>query len=141
MRKAAMRDEMLFWHKLVTWAWVPAQLGLIAFVLWQITRPDHLTTWEAVGVALGLGVATGGIGITYAHELIHQRNRSERWLGEILLVSTAYGHFTTEHVYGHHITVGTPADPVSARKGESLYAPRLMITAGPGFKPRELEND
>ncbi|MEM1162918.1 MAG: alkane 1-monooxygenase [Pseudomonadota bacterium] len=125
-----LRDDMLFWHKMVTWAWVPAQFALIVFVLWQATRPGHLTTGESIGVALALGAATGGIGIVYAHEMIHQRNRWEKWAGEFLLISTGYGHFATEHVFGHHITVGTPADPVSARKGESLYA--FMFRAIPG---------
>jgi len=81
----ATSDGLLFWHKLVTWSWVSAQFGLIVFALWQITRPDHLTTWEAIGVAAGLGIATGGVGITYSHELVHQRNRWERWAGEFLL--------------------------------------------------------
>lgn len=118
----ATRDDLLFWHKLVTWTWIPLQICLIVFVLWQITLPGHLSTSEAIGVALGLGVATGGVGITFAHELAHQRNRWERWGGELLLSSVAYGHFATEHVYGHHITVGTPKDPVSARKGENFYS-------------------
>ncbi|MEM7190499.1 MAG: alkane 1-monooxygenase, partial [Pseudomonadota bacterium] len=124
------RESMLFWHKLVTWAWLPGQIALIAYVFWQFSIPGHLSTGEAIGVALGLGVATGGIGITYAHELVHQRNRWEKWAGEALLVTTTYGHFATEHVFGHHITVATPADPVSARRGESLYA--FMLRAVPG---------
>lgn len=115
------RESVLFWHNMVVWTWVPLQLGLIAFTMWQITLPGHLGTWEAVGVAAGLGVATGGVGIVFAHELVHQRNRWERWAGELLLISASYGHFATEHVYGHHINVGTPKDPVSARKGESFF--------------------
>ena len=118
----ATRDSVLFWHNMVVWAWVPTQMILMAFVFWQIGMGGHLGPWESVGVAAGLGVATGGIGITFAHELVHQRNRWERWAGELLLVSVGYGHFTTEHVYGHHITVGTPKDPVSARKGENFYS-------------------
>lgn len=117
----ATRDSLLFWHKLVTWAWVPAQASLILATLWIATR-GHLGTGESIAAALGLGLATGGIGITFAHEMVHQRNRWERWAGEFLLSSVAYGHFATEHVHGHHVHVGTPRDPVSARKGENFYA-------------------
>ena len=125
----ATKDSVLLWHKLVTWTWVPTQIAMILFVLWQITLPGHLSTAEAVLVALALGTATGGIGITYAHEMVHQRNRWERWAGELLLASVAYGHFATEHVYGHHIHVATPKDPVSARKGESFFSffPRAVV--------------
>jgi alkane 1-monooxygenase len=118
----ATADELLFWHKLVTWAWVPVQMALIVACLWQASRPGHLGTWEAVGVFAGLGLGTGGIGITFAHELVHQRNRWERLAGELLLVSVGYGHFATEHVHGHHVTVATPNDPVTARKGQDLYS-------------------
>ncbi len=117
----ATRDSTLFWHKAITRAWVPTQTVLILFTLWASTA-GHLSTGEAIGVAVALGVATGGVGIVFAHEMVHQKSRWERLAGEFLLVSTAYGHFATEHVYGHHLHVGTPKDPVSARKGENFYA-------------------
>ncbi|MGD1922953.1 MAG: alkane 1-monooxygenase [Paracoccaceae bacterium] len=118
----ATEERFLFWHKAVIWAWAPIQTLLIIYSLWTITSPGHMTTSEQVFAALALGIPTGAIGITFAHELVHQRNKWERWLGEFLLVSVGYGHFATEHVYGHHLTVGTPKDPVSARKGQGFYA-------------------
>ncbi len=36
---------------------------------------------------------SGDIGINYAHELMHQTTRLERWLGDLLLASVLYGHF------------------------------------------------
>lgn len=123
------RDDLLIWHRAVTFIWVPVQTALILFVLWQATS-GALSGWQSVAVALALGVATGGIGITFAHELVHQRNRWERLLGEFLLVSTAYGHFATEHVFGHHVNVATPRDPVSARRGEGLYSFLPRAVAG-----------
>ena len=30
----ATADEVLFWHKMVTWAWVPVQMALIVVCLW-----------------------------------------------------------------------------------------------------------
>ena len=125
----ATADELLFWHKLVTWAWVPVQMALIVTCLWLAARPGHLGPWEAVGVFAGLGLGTGAIGITFAHEMVHQRNRWERLAGELLLVSVGYGHFATEHVHGHHVTVATPGDPVTARKGQGFYSffPRAVL--------------
>ena len=137
----ATRDDLLFWHKLVIWTWVPLQMALIIFVLWQITVPGHLSTSEAISVAAALGVATGGIGITFAHEMVHQRNKWERWAGELLLTSTAYGHFATEHVYGHHITVGTPKDPVSARRGQDFYSFFIRALAGTLTSAWAIERD
>lgn len=64
----------------------------------------------------------GVIGITYAHELIHQPSRFEQFLGEVLLVLVGYGHWRVEHVYGHHRNVATPADPATSRRGESIFA-------------------
>lgn len=125
----AMEDRDLLWHRALTWVWVPVQYALIFGAIWAATLPGHLSTGEAIGLLIGVGVATGGVGITYAHELIHQRKRWERMLGEMLLHSVSYGHFATEHVFGHHVTVGTPKDPVSARYGESFFRffPRAVI--------------
>jgi alkane 1-monooxygenase len=117
----AIPEARLFWHRLVTLAWVPAQLVMIFAALVLVFRSDHLSAGEAVALALVLGIATGGIGITYAHELIHQRNRWERQAGRLLLISVLYGHFATEHVLVHHTHVGTPKDPVTARYNESFY--------------------
>ncbi len=137
----ATQDSVLFWHRAVTWIWVPVQIALIYGCIWAATLPGHLSTFEALALAFGCGIATGGIGITYAHELIHQRNRWEKRLGEVLLCSVTYGHFTTEHVFGHHVTVGTPKDPVSARMGESIYRffPRAVI--GSFVSAWEIERD
>jgi alkane 1-monooxygenase len=71
---------------------------------------------------LSVALSNGGIGITIAHELVHRSNKSEQWLGRILLLSVLYMHFAIEHVRGHHATVATEEDPASARKGQSFYA-------------------
>lgn len=112
--------ENLFWYRLITWAWTPIQLGLIFGTLWYATRVSSLTGWEKIGLFFGIGVASGTIGIVYAHELLHQRVKAERWLGDILLASTLYSHFRTEHLLVHHSWVGTPRDAVSARYNEGF---------------------
>ncbi|MEL6316411.1 MAG: alkane 1-monooxygenase, partial [Pseudomonadota bacterium] len=121
-------DRALIWHKLVTWAWAPVQLALLVGLLAAVGA-GHLSGLEQAGLALAVGVATGGVGITFAHELMHRKSPSERALAEALMCSTLYGHFCIEHVYGHHRTVATPEDPATARAEESFYAflPRTLI--------------
>lgn len=125
----ATDENTLNWHKYLTWIWVPIQLGLIIGLLAIAGQTNWLSTVETWAMAFALGLATGGIGITYAHELMHQRNRFEQRLAEVLMCSTLYGHFCIEHVFGHHLHVATPRDPASARPGESLYAflPRTLF--------------
>ena len=116
----ALSDNALVWHRAVTLIWVPVQMALIFWSLWWLGNGSTLSGWEIAVFALSVGISTGATGITFAHEMIHQKARWERLLGEFLLISTSYGQFATEHVYGHHITVGTPKDPATARKGESF---------------------
>lgn len=117
----SISDDALIWHRLITLLWVPMQTGLILWCIWLVGTSSQLSMLEIVILALALGTATGGTGITYAHEMIHQAARTERLCGEFLLVSTCYGPFATEHVYGHHFNVATPKDPVTALKGEGFY--------------------
>lgn len=117
----AAGERALFFHRLITWIWVPIQLGVIFSTLAVVGDNASLSGLELTGLGVALGILTGGVGITYAHELMHQTNRFERALAEILMTSTLYGHFCIEHVHGHHIHVGTPKDPATARHGQSLW--------------------
>jgi alkane 1-monooxygenase len=83
--------------------------------------------WAQGGVAfatwiIAVGVVGGALGITTAHELIHRNSPLMRGLGGVVLSSVCYGVFKVEHVRGHHLRVATLDDPVSARRGETLYA-------------------
>ena len=109
-----------FWYRVITWAWVPIQLGII-FSLIAAAGTDRLSEDELLAAAVSTGLMTGGIGITYAHEMMHQTNRFERALAEILMTSTLYGHFCIEHIAGHHVKVATLKDPATARFGEAFY--------------------
>ena len=122
MNADPMTDEKaLFWHRFVTWLWIPMQLAILFGCLWAAAQ-GHLGTREQIYLMVGAGIATGGVGITYAHELIHSKNLWERRGGELLLASVAYAHFTTEHLFNHHRYVGTPKDPVTARYNEGFWA-------------------
>lgn len=75
---------------------------------------DVLMALIVVGAASGFSIIT-------AHELIHRRGRFDRLLGRILLGTVLYEHFFTEHLRGHHVRVGTPEDPATARFGETFH--------------------
>ena len=114
-------EEHLTAYKVITWAWVPVQVVTLFSLIWYATRAGHLDTLERIGLFFGVGVVTGTIGINYSHELMHQKSRFERWLGDILLAMVMYSHFRSEHLLVHHTWVGTPRDPVSARYGEGFW--------------------
>jgi alkane 1-monooxygenase len=83
----------------------------------------------------------GGTGMNFAHELIHRNARWERLMGEALLISTSYGHFATEHIYGHHLTVATPKDPVTARRREWFYTFLFRAMIGTALSAWALDSD
>lgn len=111
----------LFWYRLITLIWLPIQLCAIFGMIWWVTRTDHLSTLEILALFFGVGVISGSVGIVYSHELLHQKNRLERWLADLLLASVLYSHFRSEHLLVHHRHVGTPRDPVTARYNEGFH--------------------
>jgi alkane 1-monooxygenase len=130
---AATPEADLFWYRLITLIWFPVQATVLYAMIYYVTRADHLGLAEKIGLFFGMGVISGSIGITYAHELMHQKNRAERWLGDLLLASVLYSHFRTEHLLVHHRYVGTPRDAVTARYNEGFHRafPRVLRD-GPG---------
>jgi alkane 1-monooxygenase len=122
------QDDDLVWYVRLTQFWAPVQFvtlfGLIAYA----TRADHLSVLENLVLFFGVGVITGTVGINYSHELMHQKSRFERWLGDILLAMVLYSHFRSEHLLVHHRYVGTPRDPVTARYNEGFHRfyPRIL---------------
>jgi alkane 1-monooxygenase len=121
-------EEDLFWYKAITIAWAPLQFLTVFGLIYLTAGADHLATWEKVMLFFGVGVITGTVGINYSHELMHQKNKMERRMADILLAMVLYSHFRSEHLLVHHRYVATPRDPVSARMGESFYRfyPRVL---------------
>ncbi|TVQ20120.1 MAG: alkane 1-monooxygenase [Spirochaetaceae bacterium] len=119
------RDEVSVPHLSVLIGYALVQIVVLAWVLWSIASgvaTGVMPRFEAIGLAAGLGVMNGAIGITVAHEFIHRSNRFERAVGVALLSTVWYAHFRIEHVQGHHANVGTPLDPATARRGQSVYS-------------------
>ncbi|HAV08369.1 MAG TPA: alkane 1-monooxygenase [Rhodobacteraceae bacterium] len=121
-------ESHLTFYRAVTIIWVPLQAITLYGVLYYATRAPHLNGWELAGLFVGIGVMSGTIGINYSHELMHQKDKRERWLGDILLAMVLYSHFRSEHLRVHHLYVGTPRDPVTARYNEGFHRffPRVL---------------
>ncbi|MGD9294735.1 MAG: alkane 1-monooxygenase [Roseobacter sp.] len=115
-------------HRAITLLWVPVQFVLLFGLIWYVPQADHLDSFERAVLFFGVGVITGTVGINYSHELMHQSNRLERWLADILLAMVLYSHFRSEHLLVHHRHVGTPADAVTARYNEGFHRfyPRVL---------------
>ncbi len=118
---ASIPETALFWYRAITLIWFPIQTIVLYGMIFYAARSDHLGSLEKIGLFFGIGVISGSIGITYAHELMHQKNRIERWLGDLLLATVLYSHFRTEHLLVHHRYVGTPRDAVTARYNEGFH--------------------
>lgn len=121
-------EDDLFWYKLITILWFPLQLVAIFGTMAYVLSSDHLSASETIWLFFGIGVVSGSVGINYSHELMHQRNRLERWLADLLLATVLYSHFRSEHLLNHHRYVATPKDPVTARYNEGFHRffPRVL---------------
>ncbi len=78
---------------------------------------------DYLGALLGTGFLVAGYGTNVAHELTHRIK--DRWScieGRWLLSASCNADFSIEHVYGHHVTVGTDEDPATANRGENVYS-------------------
>jgi len=108
-------------YRLVTIVWVPAQFITLFGVLYYITATGDMSGFAQWLMMAAIGILTGTIGINYSHELMHQKPRAERFMGDVLLAMVLYSHFRSEHLLVHHRYVGTPRDPVTARYNEGFY--------------------
>jgi alkane 1-monooxygenase len=120
-------DSELGWHRAITLLWFPLQAAMVFGLIWYLPRAEHLAIWETVALMGGVGIVSGAVGIVYAHELLHQKSRLERWLGDLLLAMVLYSHFRSEHLRVHHPHVGTPRDPVTARYNENFHRYFLRV--------------
>ena len=121
--------------------WIPRlQLPLQALLLVQAIRiAPTLEPGQLALFAIAVGVVTGGMGITIAHELGHRSAALDRWIAKALLASVCYGHFFVEHVRGHHVRVGTPQDPATAPRGMNVYRFILRSVGGSFLHAWKLE--
>jgi len=115
-------------ERLATWPFDAMLYVLVAFqfvilgVMLHAVRANGFWRADTLIAGLLVGINSGYSAIVVAHELIHRPSRRLQRLGRALLATVLYEHFYTEHVRGHHLRVGTPADPATARFGETFHA-------------------
>jgi len=121
-------DDQLFWYRFITMIWFPIQCTMVFGGIVFVTYSDHLSGQEKWWFMACVGLITGATGIVYAHELMHQKSKLERYLGDGLMALAFYGHFRSEHLLVHHRYVGTPKDAVTARYNEGFHRffPRVL---------------
>ncbi|MDD0810206.1 alkane 1-monooxygenase [Curvibacter sp. RS43] len=117
------------WPLWLTYVLAAAHFGIIAWGLWHVTQVP-LSVMAYLGLSLSVGLTTGAMGITTAHELLHKKSPFQRGVGLAMMLGVSYMFFYTEHLKGHHKHVGTPADPTSAPLGENFYRFLLRSTIG-----------
>ena len=107
--------------------YVPVHFLVLGWALAVVARGDG-SRGEQVLLTISIGLASA-MAINVAHELMHRPGRLPQVLAAVVMTSTSYPHFVTEHVQGHHKHVGTARDPATSRLGESLYAylPRTLL--------------
>lgn len=126
IQEAQLLNDPVF--KMILLMYIPVQIILLLLAL-HLVSTQPLQWFEWLGFAMSVGLITGGVGITLAHELMHKNDKLDQMLSKALLLMVCYGHFMIEHVRGHHLRVATPEDPATARLGESFYQflPRTLI--------------
>jgi alkane 1-monooxygenase len=102
--------------------------GLLGTSLATRTEPTGWGSLVAAAVTLGFVMSTNTIA---AHELVHRTaSPFAVWLGRWILATVGDAQYSITHVYVHHLHVGTPHDPSTAKRGENLYAFALRSVRG-----------
>jgi alkane 1-monooxygenase len=107
-------DGMLYFNIVLVFS-------ILFYGIWYLTS-TKLSPYEVIGFVLSLGIVLGTNGINVAHELGHRKTKWERTLAKLLLIPAFYMHFYIEHNFGHHQNVGTPNDPATSKKNQSVFS-------------------
>jgi alkane 1-monooxygenase len=121
-------------------AWLDALFGALGFGGPEArARTDF---WGDSGAFVSVGMFYGVAGVNVAHELIHRLDKPfDMLVGRWLLAFTWDTGFAIEHVHGHHRTVGTEADPATARRGDYIFAFVVRSTIGQWVSALRFEQD
>lgn len=117
------------WFRVMMFAAILTHFSFLGwFILDVAAQPWALS--EFIGKSVSMGLMSGVLGINIAHEMGHHPRKLDQWVAKALLMTSCYVHFFIEHNKGHHRNVGTPADPATARMGESVYGFWLRVIPG-----------
>lgn len=98
---------------------LPVSVGVVA--------SGRLGWVEGGGLLLAAGWWLGQVAHPAAHELIHRADRRLFRLGMAVYTACLVGHHTSSHRLVHHVHVGTPDDPATARAGQGFW--RFLLKA------------
>nr|WP_268821577.1 alkane 1-monooxygenase [Octadecabacter dasysiphoniae] len=120
-------------------------IAIAHFTLWfaviaALSDQTGLATWEKLVVFAAAGLFMGQVSNSNAHELIHRPGRWLRSLGRWVYISVLFGHHLSAHTLIHHVHIGTPNDPSTARRGENFYRFFLRAWAGGFVEGLRVEN-
>lgn len=118
---------------------VPMQLGFLIYFLF-IIQSTPVGSLEFFGRISSMGLLCGVLGINVGHELGHRLNRTEQFLGEVLLLTSLDTHFLPYHNAGHHRNVATRADSATAIRNQSLFSFWITSHFGSYSEAWQLEN-
>lgn len=134
----------------LTFAWTLSNQDWFGFGAWiqQLSGIDVVAARaensliDVLGACLSFGLAMAMGGILTAHELGHRTNdRCAMWVARWMLGMAFNASLEVAHVFGHHRDVGTPADPATARRGESIYHFYIRSTVGQFFQAWRIERE
>ncbi|MGN6515278.1 MAG: alkane 1-monooxygenase [Rhizomicrobium sp.] len=114
---AALRGQATY--RALPILYIGAQLALIAWAALAASRADNS---GFAALVLSVGLTTGVFGMLSAHEMVHSKDRGERFWGALMLTGMTYRHFRVAHIFGHHRWAATERDAATARLSESFYA-------------------
>jgi alkane 1-monooxygenase len=128
---------------LIAYSYLPAMIATMAVFFWMVVPGDLLNigrfvgevagydaisnrasnqVFDLIGASIGLGLFFGSVNTILGHELIHRTwNPVAMFFGRGLFALAGGLQFETEHVYGHHITLGQPNDASLSLRGENYY--------------------
>jgi len=120
---------------LLIWSFAETDILGIGSKVYELTGYDAIsareqnTTMGYLFAVLGCGLMTAVVGTNVGHELTHRTNDPVAMIiGRWLLAFSWDSGFSIEHVYGHHLYVGSINDPATAPRGRSVYAHILIST-------------
>jgi alkane 1-monooxygenase len=104
------------------------QIANFGLFVWRVAA------W-GVSVDTAIAVVMVGIGSAFssmiaAHEIVHRTASVSRFVGRALLWTVLYDQFFVDHLRGHHRTVGTASDVLTARRDETFT--RYLARSWPG---------
>lgn len=125
--QAAQLDSQFYYSFLIDLA-VPITYGTLIYSAWALAGSNSSAV-GFIGLGLSLGIVIGTL-ITISRAYARCETRTEKVLAFLATAIVGFGHFRLAHTVAHQQACATPADPASARMGESLY--KFLIRSLPG---------